>query len=132
MNFLSNYIKLFLNIKDPNREINQVVLETINNVETKVCYCTLKLAACPYCHSSHVWHNGHVRVKVRYLSSDASQTVLLKLAKERFPNAQVILDRFHVVQMLNPSFNTCRIQVMKQYPKASRNYRLLKSLPQAL
>ena len=48
------------------------------------------------------------------------------MAKELFPNAQVILDRFHIVQMLNRSFNSCRIQEMKQHKKGSWEYNLLK------
>ena len=46
------------------------------------------------------------------------------MVKELFPNAQVVLDRFHIVQMLNRSSNACRIQIMKHYPR--RSYRLLK------
>ena len=38
----------------------------------------------------------------------------------------MVLDRFRIVQMLNRSFNACRVQVMKQYPKSSHSYRLLK------
>ena len=48
------------------------------------------------------------------------------MAKELFPNAQVILDRFHIVQMLNRSFNSCRIQEMKKHKKGSWKYNLLK------
>ena len=48
------------------------------------------------------------------------------MAKELFPNAQVILDRFHIVQMLNRSFNSCRIQEMKKHKKGSWEYNLLK------
>lgn len=44
------------------------------------------------------------------------------MVKELFPNAQVVLDRFHIAQMLNRSFNSCRIQVMKQYPTAATAY----------
>lgn len=48
------------------------------------------------------------------------------MVRELFPNTQVVLDRFHIVQMLTRSFSACRVQVMKQYPKSSRSYRLLK------
>ena len=253
MTSLSNCIKLLLNIKDPNLEFLAFKSETIDSVVTTVAYCNLKLPTCPDCHSAHIWRNGYAPVKVRYLSSDASRPLMLKLAKQRiicrdcgqsamaqtslvdkycsiaiaaftnvsvntvqrvleqysspfhdddtwlpehlafdefrsvgrklhfialdasthqivkilptrykqtimtyfkhypelvrrqvktvsmdlnyyyaamvkelFPNAQVVLDRFHIVQMLNRSFNACRIQVMKQYPKSSRSYRLLK------
>ena len=50
---------------------------------------------------------------------------ILKYFKH-FPNTQIIFDRFHIVQMLNRSFNSCRIHVMKKYHKGSREYNLLK------
>ena len=272
MTSLSNCIKFLLNIKDPNLEFLAFKSETIDSVVTTVAYCNLKLPTCPDCHSAHIWRNGYAPVKVRYLSSDASRPLMLKLAKQRiicrdcgqsamaqtslvdkycsianpvkrkiltslrndwsmtsiaaftnvsvntvqrvleqysspfhdddtwlpehlafdefrgvgrklhfialdasthqivkilptryrhaimtyfkhypelvrlrvktvsmdlnyyyaamvrelFPNTQVVLDRFHIVQMLNCSFNACRIQVLKQYPKYIHSYRLLK------
>ena len=50
---------------------------------------------------------------------------ILKYFKH-FPNTQIIFDRFHIIQMLNRSFNSCRIHVMKKYHKGSREYNLLK------
>ena len=44
-----------------------------------------------------------------------------------FPNAELVLDRFHMVQMLTRSFNSLRVQVMKKFKKTSREYKLLKS-----
>ena len=32
------------------------------------------------------------------------------VAKELFPNAQIVIDRFHMVQMLTRSFNSLRVQ----------------------
>jgi transposase len=43
-----------------------------------------------------------------------------------FPNAQVIIDRFHIVQMLNRSFNQLRVQTMRQFKHTDRRYILLK------
>ncbi|WP_216871237.1 transposase, partial [Lactobacillus helveticus] len=40
-----------------------------------------------------------------------------------FPNAQIVIDRFHMIQMLTRSFNSLRVQVMN---KRSRQYQLLK------
>lgn len=37
------------------------------------------------------------------------------------------IDRFHMVQMLTRSFNIFRVQIMKQFNKSSREYKLLKS-----
>ena len=44
-----------------------------------------------------------------------------------FPNAQIVIDRFHMIQMLTRSFNSLRFQVMKTFDKRSRQYQLLKS-----
>lgn len=44
-----------------------------------------------------------------------------------FPNAQIIIDRFHMVQMLTRSLNSLRVAVMKKFNKGTREYSLLKS-----
>src|SRR5699024_11821339 len=47
--------------------------------------------------------------------------------KEIFPNAEIIIDRFHIVQQLNRALNNKRIQVMnEQKNKESRHYTKLK------
>ncbi len=51
----------------------------------------------------------------------------LIVAKELFPNAQIVIDRFHMVQMLTRSLNSLRVQTMKLFKKQSREYKLLKS-----
>ncbi len=48
------------------------------------------------------------------------------IIRKVFPKAQIIVDRFHLVQMVNRSFNQLRIQTMKRYEKHSMAYRLLK------
>ncbi|MFD1928538.1 ISL3 family transposase, partial [Sporosarcina siberiensis] len=51
--------------------------------------------------------------------------------KELFPNAEIIIDRFHLVQLINRSMNKCRIQVMNQLSKSNgedlKKYRRLKA-----
>ena len=66
-----------------------------------------------------------VRNKVKTVTMDLNYYYDI-MAKELFPNAQVILDRFHIVQMLNRSFNSCRIQETKKHKKGSWEYNLLK------
>lgn len=52
------------------------------------------------------------------------------IIKELFPNAEIIIDRFHLVQLINRSMNKCRIQVMNQLSKSNgedqKKYRRLK------
>ena len=47
--------------------------------------------------------------------------------KEIFPNAEIIIDCFHIVQQLNRALNNKRIQIMKHLRnKESRHYTKLK------
>ena len=75
--------------------------------------------------------------QLHFIALDSQSHHVLKILPNRFkkdilkyfkhfPNTQIIFDRFHIVQMLNRSFNSCRIHVMKKYHKGSREYNLLK------
>ena len=66
-----------------------------------------------------------VRRKVKTVTMDLNYYYDI-MAKELFPNAQIILDRFHIVQMLTRSFNSCRIQEMKKHKNGSKEYNFLK------
>ena len=66
-----------------------------------------------------------IRRKVKTVTMDLNYYYDI-MARELFTNAQIIFDRFHIIQMLNRSFNSCRIHVMKKYHKGSREYNLLK------
>lgn len=59
-----------------------------------------------------------------------------KLVKELFPNAKIIIDRFHLVQLISRSMNKLRIQVMngfrrndgedmKKYRRIKKHWKLL-------
>ena len=50
-------------------------------------------------------------------------TPYMELAKKMFPNARIIIDRFHVIRLICRSLNQTRTDVMKQ---DSRNYRKFK------
>ena len=54
----------------------------------------------------------------------------VSVIKELFPNANIIIDRFHLVQLINRSMNKTRIQVMNQLSKSDnedqKKYRRLK------
>lgn len=54
------------------------------------------------------------------------------LVKECFPHAEVIVDRFHIIQHLNKYFDTIRKRIMKNLDQSNREeakqYRQLKSL----
>ena len=49
-----------------------------------------------------------------------------QLAKQLFPHAQIVLDRFHIIQHLSRAMNRVRIQIMNQFDRKSQEYRALK------
>lgn len=63
--------------------------------------------------------------KVKTVSMDLN-SYYPEIARTMFPNAEIILDRFHMVQMLTKSFNSMWVQVMKKFDKQSLEYKLLK------
>lgn len=66
------------------------------------------------------------RARVKTVTMDLNCYYPL-VARELFPNAQIVIDCFHMVQMLTRSFNSLRVQTIKQFQKHSREYKLLKS-----
>lgn len=68
----------------------------------------------------------HIRCKVKYLVMDMNAPYA-QLIKHVFPNAQIVTDRFHIVQQINRTFNQLRIKTMKQFKGTDKvNYRRLK------
>lgn len=55
-----------------------------------------------------------VRKQVETVSMDMFKGYI-DLVKSCFPTAKIITDRFHVVQLINRSFNSVRTQIMKEY-----------------
>lgn len=50
----------------------------------------------------------------------------ITVIKQCFPNAEIVIDRFHVVQHIVRAINKIRIRVMKEQPEDSTEYKLLK------
>ena len=48
------------------------------------------------------------------------------IARKLFPNAKIVLDRFHIVQHLSRAMNRLRIQIMNQFNRKSHEYKALK------
>lgn len=71
-------------------------------------------------------YSRKVRQRVRYLVMDMNAPYA-QLVKGIFPNAQIVIDRFHIVQQINRSFNQLRVQTMNRFKKADpKKYRRLK------
>jgi len=66
-----------------------------------------------------------VREQVQYLVMDMNASYE-QLVKRCFPNAQVVTDRFHIVQQMTRAFNQLRIKIMKKYDTKSPQYRHMK------
>ncbi|WP_127849136.1 transposase [Lacticaseibacillus hulanensis] len=60
-----------------------------------------------------------VRKQVRTVSLDLNAGYI-NLIPQLFPNAKVVVDRFHIVQMVSTALNMVRGQVMKTVPKRSK------------
>lgn len=67
----------------------------------------------------------NVRRKVQGIVVDMYQPYM-ELIKECFPNASIIIDRFHIAQHMVRAMNRIRIQVMKTFDEDSLPYKLLK------
>lgn len=70
------------------------------------------------------------RKKVETVTIDMNAGYV-SVIQELFPHAEIIIDRFHLVQLINRSMNQCRIQIMnalKTKPQDNmKMYRRLKS-----
>ena len=44
-----------------------------------------------------------------------------------FPNAKIIIDRFHIVQLAGRALDNCRINLLKTLDKHSREYKIMKT-----
>ena len=69
------------------------------------------------------------RLSVKTIVVDM-KAAYFRLACELFPNAKVIIDRFHLIQLISRSLNQTRIKVMTQFKTSKsedqKNYRKLK------
>ena len=48
------------------------------------------------------------------------------IARKFFPNAKIVLDRFHIVHHLSRAMNRVRIKIMNQFDRRSHEYKALK------
>ena len=51
----------------------------------------------------------------------------ISLSNELFPNAKIVIDRFHMVQLLTRALQKARIEVMKKFNTKSMEYKRLKT-----
>ena len=93
------------------KTIDLVLDRTINNLEKYFSY-----------------YLEETRKKVKYVIMDMYKPYI-GLIKKMFPNSLIIIDMFHIVQLISRSLNKTRIKIMKKdktnYRKYKRYWRLL-------
>ena len=67
-------------------------------------------------------YTRQTRNKVKTITIDM-YTPYMELIKVMFPNAKIICDKFHVVQLISRSLNQTRVQVMKNNTKAYNKFK---------
>ncbi|MGQ7418705.1 ISL3 family transposase [Streptococcus suis] len=70
-------------------------------------------------------YSRQARNRVKVITMDMFSPYY-QLAKQLFPHAKIVLDRFHIVQHLSRAMNRVRIQIMNQFDRKSQEYRSLK------
>ena len=65
------------------------------------------------------------RSKVKYLVMDMNASYQ-QLIKAVFPNAVIVVDRFHIVQHINRNLNQLRVAIMKKFSAKSTEQKTLK------
>ena len=130
---LSNFIKTILNIQDdnisfPEEEYYQLIQKGDHLIKLfkgflKSDYCT-----CPHCNSKNIVKNGSRIRKIKYIPIQNYNielelnvqrhickdmyTPYISLVKSIFPNGEIVLDKFHIINLISRAFNQTRISIM--------------------
>ena len=70
-------------------------------------------------------YSKEARNSVKVVTVDMSGSCIPMIPK-LFPNAKIVIDRFHIVQHMSRALNQTRIQLMKPFDKKSLEYHALK------
>ena len=70
-------------------------------------------------------YSRETRSRVKVITMDMFSPYY-DIARKLFPNAKIVLDRFHIVQHLSRAMNRVRIQIMNQFDRKSHEYKALK------
>ena len=76
-------------------------------------------------HNHFLRYSRQVRSRVKVITMDMFSPYY-DIARKLFPNAKIVLDRFHIVQHLSRAMNRVRIQIMNQFDRRSHEYKALK------
>ncbi|WP_125409568.1 ISL3 family transposase [Streptococcus sanguinis] len=70
-------------------------------------------------------YSRQVRSLVKVITMDMFSPYY-DIARKLFPNAKIVLDRFHIVQHLSRAMSRVRVQIMNQFDRKSHEYKALK------
>ena len=70
-------------------------------------------------------YSRQVRNRVKVITMDMFSPYY-DIARKLFPNAKIVLDRFHIVQHLSRAMSRVRVQIMNQLDRKSHEYKALK------
>ena len=70
-------------------------------------------------------YSRQVRSRVKVITIDMFSSYY-DIARKFFPNAKIVLDRFHIIQHLSRAMNRVRIQIMNQFDRRSHEYKAQK------
>ncbi|VPE69224.1 IS1167, transposase [Streptococcus pneumoniae] len=96
--------------QDPNDESVEVLLEKIRAEKQKLF---------------EEGNDRAVRCQVKIITMDMFSPYY-DLAKQLFPCAKIVLDRFHIIQHLSRAMSRFRVQIMNQFERKSHEYKAIK------
>ncbi|WP_019776910.1 ISL3 family transposase, partial [Streptococcus sobrinus] len=70
-------------------------------------------------------YSRQVRSRVKVITMDMFSPYY-DIARKFFPNAKIVLDRFHIVQHLSRAIDRVRIKIMNQFDRRAHEYKALK------
>ena len=70
-------------------------------------------------------YNRAIRCKVKIITMDMFAPYYA-LAKQLFPNAKIVLDRFHIIQHLSRAMSRVRVKIMNRFERKSHEYKAIK------
>ena len=130
---LSNFIKTILNIQDdnisfPEEEYYQVIQKGDHLIKLFKGFLKYDYYACPHCNSKNIIKNGSRIRKIKYIPIQNYNielelnvqrhicmdmyTPYISLVNSIFPNAKIVIDKFHILNLVNRAFNQTRISIM--------------------
>ena len=70
-------------------------------------------------------YSRQVRNSVKIITMDMFSPYY-DIARKLFPSAKIVLDRFHIVQLLSRAMSRVRVQIMNQLDRKSHEYKAIK------